>query len=364
MNALSYPRKIEVFLKDKYGDLQTNETRHVVEIKGTKYTVTHTVFRFEVDGRKKTVIVEGRGNDPWVPAIEGNRVDQLGASLVADSLEASKAAMEGAQRDFGSDEDLAGIFRNLARRAPDCSMLCCTHYPPMMEPLRNQYDAMGGGVTDFINQAAVVREVAKQLDVDAVAPEKGPLELVVTVGSQNRSGASASIERSIADGDATANSLYKVLDMTLAGEKGNDAAARGVGSVRIFSQEHTRHGDETAKIDSLDTIGTLQRQFEYVHQFIGLPISSRILAEQGLSGEFALAGDGNPVLKSVKPLKENLLTVDGRRLGSVEQARLRHEDHLEAGREVPLGVGPTGMEGADNDTTHNDALLKYKNALL
>ena len=62
--------------------------------------------------------------------------------------------------------------------------------------------------------------------------------------------------------------------------------------------------------------------------------------------------------------KQNLLTVDGRRLGSVEQARARHEAHAGNGREVPLGVGPTGAEGADGDTTHNDLFLKFKNALL
>ena len=73
------------------------QTRNVVEVKGTKYTVTHSVFRFEDGGRKKTVIVEGRGNDPWVPAIEGNRVDELGASLVADSLEASRLATKKAR---------------------------------------------------------------------------------------------------------------------------------------------------------------------------------------------------------------------------------------------------------------------------
>ena len=119
-------------------------------------------------------------------------------------------------------------------------MLCCTHYPAMKEALEKQYDAMEPGATEFINQAVIVRELAKQLDPDAAGLEKGPLDLALTVGSQNRGGVSATIDRSVADGDATARSLYNVLDMTLKSEKSNDEAAREIGSVRIFSQEDTR----------------------------------------------------------------------------------------------------------------------------
>lgn len=300
--AFSYPTKIEALLKDRYGDVQTEHIRNVVYVKGTSYTVTHSVFRFVADGGKKTVIVEGRGNDPWVPAIEGNAANERGASLVADSLEASRLAIEKACHSLRSCSKPAEVFRSLDRRPPDLSMLCCTHYPAMKASLQQQYDRMEAGVTEFINQATIVRDLAMKLDPNAAGLEKGPLDLALTIGSQNRGGVSSQVDTSIADGAATAGSLYNVLDMTLSSEKSNDAAAREIGSVRIYSQENTRIGEAEPAIESLDTVGSLQRQFEYIHRFMGTPIRDRILAEQGLEGEFDLGEDGHFLLKSVKPL--------------------------------------------------------------
>ena len=294
--------------------MRSNQAVSAVHVDGVRYTVTHTVFRFEVNGSKKAVVVEVRGNDPWVPAIEDNKTEELGPRLVANSLEASDLAMAQALAEFGSDEELVEVFRGLERRPPDCSVSCCTHYPAMRAHLEKQYDGLEKGATRFIDQAAVVRELAKQLDPDAAGLEKGPLDLVLTIGSQNRGGVSARIDRSVRDGHATARSLYSVLDTTLRSANGNDDALRQIGSVRICAQDEALFSDERVDVESQDTVDTLQQQFEYVHRLIGRPISDRILEEQGLSGEFEADDDGHLVLKRVKPLDQTILREPSKRI--------------------------------------------------
>ena len=313
-NALSYPTRMEALLRERYGEVETRHVRHVVEVKGTKYTVTHTVCRFEADGKKKTVVIEGRGNDPWVPAIEGNRVDELGDALVEDSLEASRQAIRQARHQFRDDDDLDDLFGEIENRPPDFSMMCCTHYPAIKASLQKQYDGMENGVTGFIDQAAIVRELARAIDPDASALEKGPLDLSMTVGSTNRGGVHEAIDSSVGDGNATASSLYNVLDMTLGADKTNDDQARAINSVRVFAQKNAGTDHEAPSIGSRDTVGSLQDQFEYIHRFMGDPIRERILAEQGLSGEFEVDGDGHTVLKSVKAIEGTALRQPSERI--------------------------------------------------
>ena len=233
---------------------------------------------------QKTVIVENRGDPLWVPDIEGNKIGETGATLAANASAASQEAIEKALKEFGSQVS-SQVRDKLRTNTPDVSMLCCTHYPAMKEALEGEYNKLRGGV-EFLNQATIVRDLVAGIDPSAVNPESGPLDLALTIGSQNYGGTPGNLKPSIANGDATATTLFNVLDTTSGGSRPDSGLNDWlkIGSVKVFQQGSPGEPDKVnpKDISSLETKGVLQQQFELIHQFIGKPFEARILGEQGL----------------------------------------------------------------------------------
>lgn len=284
----TYPDKIFGELKDQYGSDFVTRIDHTQtsRIDGVVYTVTHTLIKIknESEGIDRTIVIEGRGNPPWVDAIEGAE-PYNGESLVSKSLEASQAAIARLPEDFND------VREWISDSSPDCSMLCCTHYPALKEDLAKLY----GEDTQFINQATIVRDIVQEKIYSGDYTEDGPLSLAVTVGSQNQGGVDARVRPSIKekDGNDKAATLLKVLQTTVADTRPN-LVEEAIGSVKIFDQGGSakdyqqEHGGD---IQSLETRGTLQQQFELIHEFLGMENKDKILAEQGLVGSFD--EDGN-----------------------------------------------------------------------
>lgn len=227
------------------------------------YTITHDVIALTIDGKERTLVIEGRGNPPWVGAIEAGEEDKK-PSLVeesnAKSVEALKNAIDNVPVQDGNGETAKKALTALQsreRKAPDLTMLCCTHYPAMTAALKESY----GADATFLNQATVVEEIVNQLK----AENSGPLRLVLTVGSMNYGGAPGTIRPSIADGDKTAAALGKVLEQTMNSQASN--VERSLGSVKVFAQGGPR-GATQMEIDAYDKLDTHQRSFELLHRMM------------------------------------------------------------------------------------------------
>ncbi|PTW56630.1 glutamate racemase [Breoghania corrubedonensis] len=281
----AYPDRIGDAIKAKFqvDDVSRQSLTQTVRQDGQDFKISHTVYTFQAGGEEKTVVVENRGNPAWVLDIEANRADTTGPELVRSSQAASARALEGALRHFGEQGiDLSQeVLGKLETNTPEISMLCCTHYPAMTEHLNSAY---GEGVT-FINQATVVEAMAEEIDPNATNPDRGPLNLALTIGSQNYGGTPGNLKPSVPDPDATAGTLRKVLDTTLKGARqAGDNRIRDIGAVKVFMQGDPGEPEDVnpKDISSLSAKGVRQQQFELIHEFIGLAMEKEILEEQGL----------------------------------------------------------------------------------
>lgn len=244
----AYPSRFEDGLKivAEPGSLERKTFSHTVrgQPSGTDYVVNHDVFQFRMNGEDKVVVLESRGNPPWVPAIEANQPQEVRERLVLESTAVTEAAIsatmddpafkafEGEARDKGLE--LERCFED-GRASPHISMLCCTHYPAMKQALETQFGGPESGVV-FIDQAAIVETIGKELDPSCTDPDRGPLHLVVTVGSQNYGGTPRDLKTSVPDPSATANTLFAVLQTTLE-QRPTNQEVRSIGSVTVSRKD-------------------------------------------------------------------------------------------------------------------------------
>ncbi|MEI2384470.1 glutamate cyclase domain-containing protein [Breoghania sp. JC706] len=302
----SYPTKMLEALRgmeDNVTDVQILGSAKNQGVGDTGDTITHHVISLKLNGEERTIVVEGRGNQPWVKAVEGGTVETEGAELVRVSNENSAAALGKSIEHLKSDTPregadpakAAGILDamrgNNDRRVgnegnegvtPDLSMLCCTHYPAMKGALEASY---GGGASQFINQASIVAtlvsdDLGVQYDENA-----GPLDLALTVGSMNYGGANETIRPSIANGLTSATVLANVLQRTMDDAGGNEVNA--LGSVKVFHQnlENDQAEKDVRISNSATNAGSYQEAFELLHQMMvtGNDEIERFYAEQNLA---------------------------------------------------------------------------------
>ncbi|MEO9968885.1 MAG: glutamate cyclase domain-containing protein [Hyphomonadaceae bacterium] len=295
----SYPTKMLEAFKNQPGvtNVELLGSTFNRNVRDTEDTITHHVVSLTVNDAERTIVIEGRGNQPWVKAVEGGTVGNEGPDLVRASNQNSETAFGKSITQLESEGPGGGraakILTNLltaeGRRidgqegegaAPDLSMLCCTHYPAMTSAL----DASYGGTSSFINQATIVRDlVSDDLNVP-FDDNAGPLDLAVTVGSMNYGGADESIRPSIANGFTSANVLANVLQQTMDGDSSN--VQNMLGSVNIFHQNVDDETPKDVRIKNQSTQGgSLQETFELLHQMMvtGEAEINRFYADQNLA---------------------------------------------------------------------------------
>ncbi|WP_170122201.1 glutamate cyclase domain-containing protein [Breoghania corrubedonensis] len=286
----AYPTKIRDALERMGGEVSDVEILGSTRNPGvgdTGDTITHHVISLRLNGEERTIVVEGRGNQPWVKAVEGGTVAAEGADLVRVSNENSEAALGNSIAQLRSNTPregtdpakaagiLAAMLGDNGRRVddeggqgvkPDLSMLCCTHYPAMKDALVASY---GEDASQFIDQATIVRDLVHD---DLEVPVDGnqePLELALTVGSMNYGGADEKIRPSIANGFTSANVLADVLEQTMDGDSSN--VVRSLGSVKVFHQNDNGGANvaKDARISNASTQGgSYQEAFELLHQMM------------------------------------------------------------------------------------------------
>lgn len=307
----SYPEKMLDALNRMQGvaDAKSLANVRTATVGEPSYTITHDVIALTIDGKERTLVIEGRGNPPWVGAIEAGEKDKkpLVEESNAKSAEALKNAIDNVTLQDGNGEtakEALTALQSRERKPPDLTMLCCTHYPAMTAALKESY----GADATFLNQATVVEEIVNQLG----AENSGPLRLVLTVGSMNYGGAPGTIRPSIADGKATAEALGKVLEQTMNSQGSN--AERSLGSVKVFAQGG-RRGATQMEIDAYDKLDTHQRSFELLHRMMVTAdkARSRFYADQNLKDNpsFTPGSDEPPFLfaaneRRTKPVQPNL----------------------------------------------------------
>ena len=239
-DSLSYMTKIPSALETKFASLgyamEATEDKHrLIHVDRENYVISHKIMTFTHPHHPpKTLYLEGRGNPPWVPAIEKgtyadeSKGEEYGGRLVANSLKASNETLKTLSVETGAP------FKS----APDLSMLCCTHYPPIKKFLQEQY----GDKTEYLNQATIVRDIVggditsrSGEDPQIVADvEAEPLDLVITIGSQNEGGVTvpinkmqgtrSDIPKSIEDPGKTREMLGTVIETIRQGEGKNAPA--------------------------------------------------------------------------------------------------------------------------------------------
>jgi hypothetical protein len=271
------------------------------------YVISHDVLTFKKDGVTRSIVIEGRGNPPWVDAIEAGSIEtEQGAKLTGDSNTHSRLALEQAIDKTGGPAK-AVLAKLQDRTAPNLSMLCCTHYPAMQASLETAYT---GSEVAYINQATIVRELAGELDPESTRPDGPPLDLVLTVGSMNYGGAPGSIRPSIADGGTTAATLLGVLDKTITASGSN--STRALGSVQVFAQggKMPVTGPEIRHYQSTPM---LQHGYELLHKYIAGSKGPEVLADSGVRRVTGARSDEAPfvAIDSSKTVKPVLTKVDG-----------------------------------------------------
>ncbi|MEH6405042.1 MAG: glutamate cyclase domain-containing protein [Sneathiella sp.] len=92
------------------------------------------------DDRKKTVFIQNRGNQEWVPAIEKKELGRF-----AGIMRRSEAATKDACNDAPDHREFHREFAKSFKRVPDLTMLCCTHFPAFRQTIENTYDEYNGG---------------------------------------------------------------------------------------------------------------------------------------------------------------------------------------------------------------------------
>ncbi|MEH6633288.1 MAG: glutamate cyclase domain-containing protein [Halopseudomonas aestusnigri] len=104
----------------------------------------------------KYLYVQNRGNQKWVPAIEGNESPERFEELAKESTTDASAAMESSldNTDFNLAFDQESTD-------PELIGLCCTHYPKMKKPL---ITIVGNNVKPaFVEQTEIVRDIVYNL---------------------------------------------------------------------------------------------------------------------------------------------------------------------------------------------------------
>lgn len=261
----AYPTKmLEALIKNAEEEQSLNNVRllHETETTVNGDTITHHVISLTLNNEQRSIVIEGRGNQPWVNAIEASASEAFKEELVERSNKNSANALEGATNSLGEGrKDAAGILNKLQKNGnkPALTMLCCTHYPAMKTALADSY----GNNCTFINQAEIVENIVS--DIQKKKQDDGPLHLSLTVGSMNYGGAAGEIRPSIADGNKTAETLGRVLEQTMQDRYSH--LDRQLGSVKVFSQGERRGVTQNA-IEAYEHGNSYQRDFEMLHTLL------------------------------------------------------------------------------------------------
>lgn len=174
-NSMLYPKqltdKVQRTMKEQGYKLSSENSLghadlkpHKVKMGDDVYNITHTLLHFEPEsgvGGPKKVFIEGRGNPPWVPIVEGNQVNEKGMRAAEDSFAASKqAALLLPSEQAGAQVVFSG--------PPHQSANCCTHYDAMTKAIKASYgwnrQAEAKGTTGtMLSQSDVVKTLFKQM---------------------------------------------------------------------------------------------------------------------------------------------------------------------------------------------------------
>ena len=249
----------------------------LIEHSGSKYRVDQHIYVFKNDkGAEKILYVEGRGNPPWVREIEAGTHLENGPTLVDQAKSASAEALQ----ENCKDEKFAnhsGAFQ----KSPNLELLSCTHYPAIQPFLETQYksDKRDGKSTEFLNQAMIIKEIAKDLDGKVVSDDElEPLDLVITVGSEKENTVDpyltmmsrhsreqitipTSVKPGVPDPESTKRTISNVIDATM--------KQAGVNNREFKITLHKQNG-----------VGQHQGDYELLHRFLGLLNGDAIMREQ------------------------------------------------------------------------------------
>lgn len=255
---------------------------HLPEGSNTHTSVFAHVFEFapssggkdgEEEKRSKTLLISGRGDNAWVPAIEGNKLgepllEKDGKTPSKSGLTVGQALAKMARHDAAAlvQKTVASDHAEKFKPAPDLSMMCCTHYPAMAEMLEEEMVKdptadMQDRKPNILTQDVVVADIFEGLkktqandrskiaiteEMPADTPTKGGFQTTVELGL-------AAID------DETKNDKHAVLD-TVAKSSGGLAASRTF-AVKAISEgfqdfmstdkamEHRRAFDESSLRD-------------------------------------------------------------------------------------------------------------------